>query len=1108
METIVSLNNSNSPGFQEGSVFTNTTLSSGSSSNCAILDDGNVTCWGWNYYGQLGDGTTTNQNSPIQPWSPGVGRTAVSVSFGGSHICTLLDDGKVSCLGFNLYGQIGDGTNNNKNTPTTASSFGVGRNAIQISSGQHHTCAILDDGTVSCWGYNWYGQLGDGTNGNSANKNTPTQTSSLGAGRTAIAISSGESHTCALLDNGSVACWGDNTDGQIGDGTNSNRNSPIQTSTFGIGRTAVAISSGNSHTCALLDDKSVSCWGNNGNGRLGDGTTTKRNTPTQTSAFGTGRTVIAVSSGGYHSCALLDDQSVSCWGDNSNGQLGDATTNNRYTPTPTSSFGAGKSSIGISLGTAHTCSLLDDTSVSCWGDGSHGEIGDGTMNNRNSPTQTSSFAVGRTVAVAERDVNGNGILNIFETNTSNNSSVIDTDGDGVEDSIDAFPNDANETSDTDGDGVGDNADQFPNDANETSDTDGDGVGDNADQFPNDGNETSDTDGDGVGDNADQFPNDGNETSDTDGDGVGDNADQFPNDVNETSDADGDGVGDNADQFPNDGNDTSDSDGDGIGDNFDQFPQDASESIDSDGDGVGDNADQFPNDANESFDSDGDGVGDNADQFPNDANESIDSDGDGVGDTSDTLPFNPNETMDSDGDGTGDNSDLFPNDSTEQLDSDSDGIGDNTDLCPNSEVAIQVDSNGCEVSDTNSNENQSTTNTTVLDLTCLQNDLDCDFTLDFEDTDADGDGIIDELFDDDNTSTSTDNLHKMTVKKTSTGFEIEIKFEMLTYPSFASQVSWVSMYYENGTEREAPLIWDFSLSDGTFKMGVPSDNMTQLEQTMCQHPMGSPIYSTFDMFEWLENSINLNGISIAPGSIDCSWKNKPSYVDLNVITAQIESPDFLMNMHEEHELLVYKIKIETRDDAQNLTMAPIWAVNQSAMLSANFKAFNVENKVDDVDEIWYWWSQNYSAPLDLSGASIEDDSGASNGGGSGSVGIVIVLFLGVLLIQRRKKKKIKKQIKKIAKQQIKEEKEAKKLAKHEKKNKSKQQTNPTDESLLETKEEQASQAPPKPPMAPPKPSQDASGVIGDDGYEWITFPPNSQSHFYRVPGEREWSPWDG
>ena len=110
----------------------------------------------------------------------------------------------------------------------------------------------------------------------------------------------------------------------------------------------------------------------------------------------------------------------------------------------------------------------------------------------------------------------------------------------------------------------------------------------------------------------------------------------------------------------------------------------------------------------------------------------------------------------------------------------------------------------------------------------------------------------------------------------------------------------------------------------------------------------------------------------------------------------------MNMHEEHELLVYKIKIETRDDAQNITIAPIWAVNQSAMLSANYKAFNVENKVDDVDEIWYWWSQNYSAPLDLSGASIEDESSASNGGGSGSIGIVIVIFLGVLLIQRRRK----------------------------------------------------------------------------------------------------------
>ena len=135
-----------------------------------------------------------------------------------------------------------------------------------------HTCAILDDGSVSCWGSNNYGQLGDGT---TTDRNTPTQTSSLGTDRTAVAITAGDYHTCAILDDGSVSCWGCNNYGQLGDGTTTDRNTPTQTSSLGTDRTAVAITAGAYHTCAILDDGSVSCWGDNGYGQLGDGTTTQ-----------------------------------------------------------------------------------------------------------------------------------------------------------------------------------------------------------------------------------------------------------------------------------------------------------------------------------------------------------------------------------------------------------------------------------------------------------------------------------------------------------------------------------------------------------------------------------------------------------------------------------------------------------------------------------------------------------------------------------------------------------------------------------------------------------------------------------------------------------------
>ena len=252
-------------------------ITAGEYHTCVILDDGSVSCWGRNWEGQLGDGTTTNRNTPNQTASLGAGRTAVAITAGSDHTCAILDDGSVSCWGWNSAGQLGDGTSTDRDTPTQTSSLGTDRTAIAIAAGKYHTCAILDDGSVSCWGAGNGGRLGDGTN---SDRNTTTQTSSLGAGRTAVAITAGESHTCAILDDGSVSCWGRNWDGQLGDGTTTNRNTPNQTASLGAGRTAVAITAGEFHTCAILDDGSVSCWGSNWDGQLGDGTTTHRTTPT------------------------------------------------------------------------------------------------------------------------------------------------------------------------------------------------------------------------------------------------------------------------------------------------------------------------------------------------------------------------------------------------------------------------------------------------------------------------------------------------------------------------------------------------------------------------------------------------------------------------------------------------------------------------------------------------------------------------------------------------------------------------------------------------------------------------------------------------------------
>ena len=212
--------------------------------------------------------------------------------------------------------------------------MGVGRTAKAISLGKYHTCAILDDDSLKCWGYNGSGQLGDGT---TTRRSTPTAVD-LGDGRMAKAIGLRREHTCAILDDDSLKCWGDNEYGQLGKGTSTRQ--IATTVDLGNMRTAKSIITEKSHTCSILDDDSLKCWGYNGSGRLGDGTTTDRHSPTSVN-LGVGRTAKAIELGNEHTCTILDDDSLRCWGDNGSGQLGDGTTTNRHSPTVVN-LGAGE----------------------------------------------------------------------------------------------------------------------------------------------------------------------------------------------------------------------------------------------------------------------------------------------------------------------------------------------------------------------------------------------------------------------------------------------------------------------------------------------------------------------------------------------------------------------------------------------------------------------------------------------------------------------------------------------------------------------------------------------------------------------------------------------
>lgn len=1169
LKVIVSLSSANSPGFHEGSIYTNSTLSVGGGHTCAILNNQSTACWGSDSSGQLGIGGLVGDG-----YSPRLVNgfpnylNATSLSLGASHSCAVLEDGSVSCWGESDNGRLGNGNDyTDRNIPHSTNSLGFGHSAIQLSSGGQFTCAILENGEVTCWGRGTSGQLGDG---GLQDRSTPDKTGSFGSNRKAIAISAGSHHVCVILDDGKVSCWGEGGQGQLGNGESTSKYVPTLTSD--LGDRAVAISGGSDHTCALLENGSVVCWGNGDYGQLGNGGTNYRLNPTLVDSFGNGRTAISISSGENHNCVILDNNQVACWGSNDYWQIGNNMAGDALIPTLTSSLGTNRTAVAISSGSLTTCAILDNGSISCWGSNNGGQIGDGTYNMGKTPTLTDDLGAGKLSAVSERDLDADGKLNIFEEiicslgsyqdainpylcNSASIGYYVDEIGQSTQKPCDGSTSTPSMGSisaanctvgvDADGDGYDDNLDAFPNDPTEHQDSDGDGLGDNADEFPNDPTETSDLDGDGVGDNADAFPNNPDETMDSDGDLIGDNRDAFPNDANESSDSDGDGVGNIADAFPYDANETMDSDGDGVGDNTDELPFDSNETVDSDNDGTGDNSDAFPLEFTQSSDSDGDGYGDNpigllADAFPNDPTEHADRDGDGVGDNSDAYPDNPTKWV-------------FEND-------------------PNAPIDNGTENQTEPTNGTNQNNSTNTaTITSDFNYECPEDDYDCDGISNSGDNDADADGLMDDIVDSNPESTNTKWLHDFIIVKTSDGFELHIEYRMPLYPNYGSHVSYVMAYDENGSEREMPLIWDVS-TDGTFKMGVPSTHLGELEKSMCSNPTASPSEGVFDIYEWLNNSVTVNQVALVPEEIDCSWKNQPSEANLDKITSEIQSETFITRMHKEYELVKYTVKFKVADNSTNLEILPIYAVNDSSILPGTMKAFHVDDRVNGTTTVWYWWSQSYSSEFDLQSAEIGSVGSSSSSSSSSSMIFIIAIVLGVLIVRRRKKKKLKKAMKKMAKQHMANEKAAKKQAKIDKKNARKgnfdhsslQQkysqigeqvvTRPSDapplSSFLHPNDNQnlssaslplqshnqaALEVPPPKPQGlddstqieaqeklvpsetqttvemtkrpSPRPSKEASGQIGDDGYEWITFPPNSQSHFYRVPGESDWHSWE-
>jgi len=309
------------------------------------------------------------------------GAIATAVAAGAQHTCAVTGHGAVQCWGENSSGQLGDGTTTDRATPVPVSGFGSG--AVAVTAGEYHTCALTSAGAVWCWGANDSGQLGDGT---MTNRLTPVIVTGLTSG--VVAVGAGYGHTCAVTGGGALLCWGGNWYGQLGNGISGDHLTPVAVSGLGSGVAAVAV--GGEHTCALTSGGAVQCWGANQYGQLGDGTTTQRQTPVGVSGLTSG--VAAVAAGGAHTCALTSAGAAWCWGVNYGGRLGDGTTTDRWTPVAVSGLGSGV--VAVAASGSHTCAVTSGGGLQCWGSNYYGQVGDGTITDRWTPVTVSGLASG------------------------------------------------------------------------------------------------------------------------------------------------------------------------------------------------------------------------------------------------------------------------------------------------------------------------------------------------------------------------------------------------------------------------------------------------------------------------------------------------------------------------------------------------------------------------------------------------------------------------------------------------------------------------------------------------------------------------------------------
>ncbi len=389
---------------------------------CVLRAGGFVRCWGEGGSGQLGYASIRDIGDNEPPALSGdieLGGVAVEVTSGDSHSCARLAGGAVRCWGAAANGRLGYGNTTNigdDETPASAGNVAIGGTAVQLVAGGQHTCVLLATGAVRCWGRGANGRLGHGNVNDIGDDETPASAGDVTIGGAVVQLVAGDAHTCARLSTGKVRCWGNGADGRLGYGnttTIGDDESPAAAGDVPLGAPAVALAAGDKHTCAILDTGAVRCWGAGADGRLGRKSTTTIGDDEPASQAGDvvlGGAAVAIAAGARHTCALLTNNNVRCWGAGLDGRLGtQATTTIGDDEDPTAVLPIKLSSAPtrIAAGPTHTCVIDTAGDVRCWGTGTGGRLGYGNTSNVGDDEAPADagvvFAMGAVMQVAVGD---------------------------------------------------------------------------------------------------------------------------------------------------------------------------------------------------------------------------------------------------------------------------------------------------------------------------------------------------------------------------------------------------------------------------------------------------------------------------------------------------------------------------------------------------------------------------------------------------------------------------------------------------------------------------------------------------------------------------------